>query len=175
MTYARLDHGGLQWPCYDETHPGTPILHVDGFASGERARFRAVTYRATGERTTPRYPFVLTTGRTLYQFNAATMTGRGATQGLRPTDVLCISPDDAAMADLHEGDSVRIASRYGSAVLPAHIDPAMRNGELFATFHTAKAFLNAVTGPHTDRATGTPEYKVTAVRIGQAGSPAPPL
>jgi formate dehydrogenase major subunit len=165
MTYARLEHGGIQWPCPDETHPGTPILHVDAWASGGRAQLRAVTYRPTTEQTTPRYPLLLTTGRSLYQFNAATMTGRGHTQQLRPSDLLEMSRDDADMADVREGDSVRVASRYGSAVLPAHINPAMRSGELFATFHSAKTFLNAVTGPQRDSVTGTPEYKVTAVRL----------
>ena len=67
--------------------------------------------------------------------------------------------------DTLDGDLVRIASRYGEAILPAHVNPAIRTGELFATFQTAEALLNAVTGPHVDRTTGTPEYKVTAVRI----------
>ncbi len=165
MTYQRLDHAGLQWPCPDEAHPGTPILHVDSFPSGARAPLKVVEYQATPEQTTPKYPFVLTTGRALYEFNAGTMTGRGRTRQLRPTDLLEISPTDAEMADLRDGELVRLVSHYGSAVLPIRVSPAVRHGELFATFHTVKAFLNNVTGGHVDRVVGTPEYKVTAVRL----------
>ena len=156
---------GLQWPCPNETHPGTPILHVDAFASGARAPLRIVEYHATLEQTTPKYPFVLTTGRSLYQFNAGTMTGRCRTQELRPSDVLEIAAADADTADICDGDVVRLISRYGSATMPIHVSAAMREGELFATFHTAKTFLNSVTTSYGDRTVGTPEYKVTAVRL----------
>jgi formate dehydrogenase major subunit len=105
------------------------------------------------------------TGRSLYEFNASTMTGRCRTRELRPADLLQISPTDAESADVHDGDRVRIVSHYGSTTLPAQVSPALREGVLFATFHTAKAFLNNVTGNHVDRTVGTPEYKVTAVRL----------
>jgi formate dehydrogenase major subunit len=165
MSYARLDHDGLQWPCPTDTHPGTPILHVDRFVFDPRAPLSRVTYDGTPERTTPKYPFVLTTGRSLYEFNASTMTGRCRTRELRPTDLLDISPADAAAIDARSGDEIRVTSRYGSATLPANITDSVRTGELFATFHCATRFLNAVTGPYGDRTTATPEYKVTAVRI----------
>ncbi|HET9467585.1 MAG TPA: molybdopterin-dependent oxidoreductase, partial [Vicinamibacterales bacterium] len=165
MTYSRLDSAGLQWPCPDVSHPGTPILHVNAFASGARASLRTIEYRPTVEQTTPAYPFVLTTGRTLYAFNAGTMTSRSRTRVLRPADTLEISPVDAEATGICDGDLVRIASRYGKTVLPAHVNSAVKRGELFATFHTAETLLNVVTGPHGDQVTATPEYKVTAVRI----------
>jgi formate dehydrogenase major subunit len=165
MTYARLDSAGLQWPCPDISHPGTPILHVDVFASRSRAPLRMVRYQPTRERTTPAYPFTLMTGRSLYAFNAGTMTGRSRTHDLRPEDLLEICPDDARTTEIMDGDLVKLVSRYGSATLHAHVNAAMRSGELFATFHTVETFLNAVTSGHADGEAGTPEYKVTAVRI----------
>jgi formate dehydrogenase major subunit len=168
MTYERLDGAGLQWPCPSESHPGTPILHVDSFASGARAPLRRVEYRPTPEQTTPRYPFVLTTGRSLYAFNAGTMTGRSRTSKLRPSDVLEMASVDAEAADVHDGDLVRLVSRHGAATLPIRVTPTVRRGELFATFHMANTCLNAVTSSQRDRAVGTPEYKVTAVRIERA-------
>jgi formate dehydrogenase major subunit len=165
MSYARLDREGLQWPCPDEGHPGTAILHVDRWSGGDRAPLLCVDFDATPEQTTPKFPFVLNTGRTLYAFNASTMTGRCRTRELRPSDLLDISPDDASAAGLHDGDSVRLVSRYGAATIPIRVTAAIRPGELFATFHSADVLLNAVTGPRSDRVTGTPEYKVTAVRI----------
>jgi formate dehydrogenase major subunit len=84
---------------------------------------------------------------------------------LYPTDTLQISPEDAELLRLVDGRKVRIRSRYGEAMLPVKINPAITLGELFATFHTAEVFLNNVTGPYRDSYVGAPEYKVTAVAI----------
>jgi formate dehydrogenase major subunit len=124
-----------------------------------------VDFNPTREQTTPKYPFVLNTGRSLYAFNAGTMTARCRTRELRPSDLLEISPADATAAEVQDGDRVRVVSRYGEAMLPVHVNEAIRSGELFATFHDADVLLNHVTGSMLDLVTGTPEYKVTAVRI----------
>ncbi len=84
---------------------------------------------------------------------------------LRPTDYLDLSPDDAESLKLKDGERVRLRSRHGEAVLPVHINPLVKCGELFTTFHTAGVFLNFVTSPHRDGFTGAPEYKVTAVNV----------
>ncbi len=165
MTYARLDRGGLQWPCPTEAHPGTTLLHEHRFAHGPRARLRCIEPRALVEEPTADYPFVLVTGRHLYQFNAGTMTGRTGNTILRPRDVLEVSPADAARLSLAEGDLVEIESRHGRARLPVHVDSAIQVGQLFATFHSPEAFVNRVTGSDQDPITHTPEYKRTAVRI----------
>jgi formate dehydrogenase major subunit len=168
MAYARLDERGLQWPCPGETHPGTPILHRDTFALGPSAPLQCVEYRETSETTTTEYPLVLITGRSLYQFNAGTMTGRTPNTELRPRDVLDISAVDADRLGVRDGETVRVTSRYGHAMLPVCIAPTMKPGELFATFHTPGTLLNVVTGPNRDANVGTPEYKVTAVRVQRA-------
>jgi formate dehydrogenase major subunit len=165
ITYTRLENGGLQWPCPSEDHPGTAILHRDGFDTGPRARLRPVTFVPTSEAAVPAFPFVLMTGRTLHQFNAGTMTARTANLQLRPTDLVEMAPVDAARLSFHDGDLVRIVSRYGKAVLPIHVTDRVKAGELFATFHSPRTFLNRVTGPHQDRLAGAPEYKVTAVSV----------
>ena len=105
------------------------------------------------------------TGRTLRQFNAGTMTMRTRNRKLRPTDFLEIAPVDAQKLQLQNGERVLIKSRYGSASLPIRITRRIKPGELFATFHDAKVFLNRVTSPHRDRYVKSPEYKVTAVKI----------
>jgi formate dehydrogenase major subunit len=138
---------------------------VHQFAAGPRAALQAVGHQETPETVTGEYPFVLMTGRSLYQFNAGTMTGRTPNNVLRPSDVLSVSPDDAARLGVSDGDAIVATSRYGSARLPAHVDPAVQQGQLFATFQQAATLLNAVTGPHRDPVTSTPEYKVTAVRL----------
>lgn len=164
ITYERLDGGGLQWPCPDDDHSGTEVMHTASFPPG-KAALRRVPYRPTDESVDEEFPFLLITGRTLYQFNAGTMTMRTANVKLRPADVLDISFEDAKQLKLHEGDRVQIRSRYGEATLPIRITPTVKPGELFATFHTAEVFLNRVTSPHRDRYVKSPEYKVTAVKI----------
>jgi formate dehydrogenase major subunit len=119
----------------------------------------------TPQGTTTRDPLLLITGRSLYQFNAGTMTQRTPNHELRPLDVLDISPADAVDIGIHDGDKVRIESRYGAAVWPARFSAAVRAGQVFATFQNKEIFLNSVTGSNRDEVVGTPEYKVTAVRI----------
>jgi formate dehydrogenase major subunit len=107
----------------------------------------------------------LNTGRNLYQFNAGTMTARTPNSELQPTDYLDICREDAEQLQVADGQNVRVRSRYGEVLMPIKITPAVKPGELFATFHFADIFLNRVTSPHRDRYVKSPEYKVTAVRI----------
>jgi formate dehydrogenase major subunit len=173
MTYARLDQVGLQWPCPSEDHPGTPLLHAQAFAQAARAALQCVEYRPTPEQATPQYPFLLVTGRSLYQFNAGTMTGRTLNNALRPCDLLDISADDAMNLGLTDGERVRVVSRYGSAVLPVCVSAQVAPGQLFATFQTKEFHINALTGPNRDPVTETPEYKVTTVRVERAAADRP--
>lgn len=168
MTYRRLESAGLQWPCPAEDHPGTAILHQETFANASRARLQHIDFVPTAERVAPDYPFVLMTGRSLYQFNAGTMTSRSANSLLRPVDLLEISPADAERLALHDDDMVRVESRYGTVALRLRVTNAMRAGHLFATFQNPSTWVNALTSPQRDRHTATPEYKVTAVRLAPA-------
>jgi formate dehydrogenase major subunit len=169
MTYARLDERGLQWPCPSEEHPGTPLLHRDSFPVGPRAQLQVVEYRESPEVTTAEYPFTLMTGRSLYQFNAGTMTGRTLNNELRPSDVLDVSLVDADRYGFSNGQLVRVKSRYGAATLPICVNETVKPGQLFATFQSPDLLLNALTGPNRDRWVGTPEYKLTAVQLEAIG------
>jgi len=165
ISYDRIERGGLQWPCPGEDHPGTTILHMDTFPHGQRAPLKCVEFAVSAEATTAEFPFLLTTGRTLYQFNAGTMTMRTPNATLRGTDTLDISPADAGRLDLNNGDRVRVRSRHGESIIPLRLDARVKPGELFATFHAAEVFLNQLTSPHRDNVVMTPEYKVVAVTV----------
>jgi formate dehydrogenase major subunit len=165
ITYERLEQKGWQWPCPTEEHPGTKVLHTEAFSASPRVALRRVPYVPSDESVDQEFSFLLTTGRSLYQFNAGTMTMRTRNAELRPMDLLDISPVDAARLNLIEGELVRIRSRYGETVLPVRITSAVSAGEVFATFQTPQVFLNRVTSPHRDSHVETPEYKVTAVEI----------
>ncbi len=165
ISYERLAQHGLQWPCPSEDHPGTSMLHTEAFSHGPRAALRRIEYRATSETTCDDYPLLLVTGRRLYQFNAGTMTERTLNHELQPEDVLDISAQDALAYGLQEHDVVLLRSRYGEVTVPVQIVDTVAPGQLFATFHTVKAFLNRVTSSQRDSITHTPEYKVTAVQV----------
>lgn len=165
ITYDRMENAGIQWPCPDIDHPGTEFLHADSFSNGVTAALRRIKYRPTKEVVTDEFPFLLTTGRVLEQFNAGTMTMRTPNAKIRPTDRLMISLSDALRLEIDDGERVRLRSAYGEAILPAEISPKVKVGELFASFHDPRVFLNYATGPTRDRFTKAPEYKVTAVTV----------
>ncbi len=167
MTYARLDRpGGLQWPCPDSSHPGTTVLHADGFPGiGTRATLRRVDYRRSAETSDERFPFTLITGRQLYAFNAGTMTSRSVTAALTGGPVLDISPADAAALGVAEGDSVRIRSRHGAVSKPCRLDAGQPPATVFPTCGCPDVAVTALLGTGRDPTTHTPEYKMTAVHL----------
>ena len=165
ISYDRIERQGLQWPCLTEDDPGTEVLHARTFDKRQRTELRRIKYRPTPEITSDEYPFLLTTGRSLYHFNAGTMTLRTPNSELRPIDLLMMNPFDAERLLVRSGEPVRITSRHGEATMPVEVSSNVIKGELFATFHTPAIFLNRVTSPNRDRFVQSPEYKVSAVRI----------
>jgi formate dehydrogenase major subunit len=140
-------------------------MHTTEFSHGKTTPLRRIEYVPPPEDTNDEFPFLLTTGRNLYQYNAATQTKRTHNNELHPMDYLDVSPNDAKRLGLREGEEVRVRSRQGAAVLPIKIRKGLKEGELYATFHTTRVFLNQITTSQRDRYTKTPEYKVTAVTI----------
>lgn len=169
ISYDRIERDGLQWPCESEESPGTELLHLESFGKRDRASLRRIKYRPTEEVVSEDFPFLLTTGRTLYQFNAGTMSDRTPNSQLRPSDLLIVNPVDAKELEIRDGEPVTVSSRWGETTLPASINDSVGPGELFATFHTPLILLNRITSAHRDRYVQSPEYKVTAVRIRKAG------
>ena len=174
ISYARLDQvGGLQWPCYTEDDPGMPIMHIEHFTHGKTTALRRIEFVPPPVLVNAEFPFLLTTGRNLYQYNAATQTSRTPNDRLHSTDYLQICPADAGRLGLAEGEIVRLSSRQGHADLPVKMSGNVKPGEVYTTFHNARVFLNQITTSQRDRYTKTPEYKVTAVRIDKLPAPAP--
>jgi len=176
MTYARLEQeGGLQWPCYDEQHPGELFLHSRLWKEpreGPAAPFSVVEHDPPLERPDAEYPFQLTTGRRLDSYNTGVQTG-GYSSPLRRGETLDIAPEDAARLGLMEGDSVRVSSRRGSVVAPAHLDRSLRTGLVFMTFHFQdEVQTNVLTVDYTDPKSGTAEFKACAVRVEPVRVPA---
>jgi len=165
VSFARLDElGSLQWPCNDKAPTGTPLMHVDRFVRG-KGQFMITEYVPTEERSGPRYPLLLTTGRILSQYNVGAQTRRTANSTWHPEDILEIHPFDAENRGIKTGDLVALASRSGDIALRAEVSDRMQPGVVYTTFHHAMTGANVITTDNSDWATNCPEYKVTAVEV----------
>ena len=165
VSYEKLDHlGSIQWPCNDAAPAGTAVMHVGEFVRG-KGRFLITEYVATDERTTSRFPLILTTGRILTQYNVGTQTRRTMNVTWHPEDVLEIHPHDAEQRGIREGDWVEVTSRAGAIALRAVITERVATGVVYTTFHHPETGANVVTTENSDWATNCPEYKVTAVQV----------
>jgi formate dehydrogenase major subunit/formate dehydrogenase alpha subunit len=168
INYERLEGGGIQWPCPDAAHPGTPILHVGKFSRG-LGKFSAVDYRLSAEQADEEYPFLLTTGRSLYQYHTGTMTRK--TDGLNQfhkEELMEINPEDAEALGIGEDDLVTVSSRRGTVKSKVHLTDRVQPGVVFMTFHFSETAANLLTNPETCHIAKTPELKVCAVRIEKA-------
>jgi formate dehydrogenase major subunit len=166
VSFDLLDRvGSVQWPCNDNAPLGTPIMHEGTFVRG-KGRFMPTAYVPTKERSTRKYPLILTTGRILSQYNVGAQTRRTANVAWHPEDILEIHPHDAEVRGINDGDRVTLASRVGQTSLHARISDRMPVGVVYTTFHHPVTGANVVTTEHSDWATNCPEYKVTAVQVG---------
>ncbi len=165
VSFALLDEvGSVQWPCNAEHPLGTPIMHVGRFVRGDGA-FQVTPYVPTEERSTRRYPLLLTTGRILSQYNVGAQTRRTPNVLWHDEDVLDIHESDAEARGITDGTWVTLASRVGSTIMRAQISDRVPPGVVYTTFHYPGSGANVVTTEYSDWATNCPEYKVTAVEV----------
>ena len=166
ITYSRLESGGIQWPCPTTDHPGTPYLFKGGFPRG-RGRFTPVKFRPSMETPDDQYPFILTTGRQLFQYHTGTMTRRvDPINKVSPEPYVEIHPDDAMEMGIKDGDIIKVSSRRGSIKLKAMVINRPEPGVVFIPFHFKEAAANVLTdGQALDPLCKIPELKVCAVRI----------
>jgi formate dehydrogenase major subunit/formate dehydrogenase alpha subunit len=173
IRHHRLQKDGIQWPCPDLDHPGTRFLHAPrpARASG-KGKFFPVEYQPPIEQPDSEYPLVLSTGRTLYHYNSATMTMReGGITDKQEDPFFEISPEDASNLGLADGDWARIVSRRGDLEARAHVGDRVYPGLVWMALHFTQARVNWLTHDVGDSLIGTPEYKVSAVRVERLASP----
>lgn len=176
ISHARLDRegGGLQWPCTDEAHPGTPFLHEGRVLRG-KGLLQPVDYRPSEELADDEYPLVMSTGRTLYHYNAATQTRREP--GLvakQPEPWVEIHPRDARRRGIADGDLVEVRTRRGAITVRALLSKQVKRGCIWVPFHFHEARANLLTNDAGDPVTQTAEFKVCAAEVthvaaGEAG------
>ena len=171
VNFERLDkEGSLQWPVNDAAPDGSPIMHIDGFVRG-KGKFVVTDYVPTDEKTGPRFPLLLTTGRILSQYNVGAQTRRTENSVWHEEDLLEIHPVDAENRGIKTGDWVRLASRAGETTLRATVTERVAPGVVYTTFHHPMTQANVVTTDYSDWATNCPEYKVTAVQVAPSNGP----
>ncbi|MGH7155544.1 MAG: molybdopterin oxidoreductase family protein, partial [Acetobacteraceae bacterium] len=171
VSFAKLDAlGSVQWPCNDAAPEGTPVMHERSFVRG-KGMFVITEYVPTDERTGPRFPLLLTTGRILTQYNVGAQTRRTDNVVWHDQDLLEIHPHDAEERGIKDGELVRLASRTGATTLRAQVTDRVAPGVVYTTFHHPATQTNVVTTEFADWATSCPEYKVTAVQVARSNGP----
>ena len=168
ISHQRLDKETLQWPCMQYSDPGTPILHRQSFTRG-KGNFIAVDHRPPAEETSSGYPYILTTGRLLYQFHTRTMTGK--TKGLNemaPANIVEINTKDAAKIGIQDKELVKVRSKRGEITAAAYVSDDIKEGVVFMPFHYADSPANILTNPARDPKAKIPEFKACAVHIEKA-------
>ena len=166
MTYARLGLDGLQWPCPDREHPGTPYLHQNQFAKG-KGLFHAIAYQDPAEMPDEEFPFFLTTGRMFAHFHTGTMTRISPHLDIeQTTGYVSIHPQDADALSVKNGDILVMSSRRGEMEAPARITSSVAPGVLFLPIHFGENPPNILTDAEAfDPMAKIPEFKVSAVKI----------
>jgi predicted molibdopterin-dependent oxidoreductase YjgC len=169
MSYRRLEElGGIQWPCYDESHPGEMYLHSRLWQEpliGPRAPFHAVEFEPPVDQLNEQYPIRLTTGRHLDSYNTGEQSRRYPSP-LRREATIDLSPEDGVRYRVREGEKVRVSSRRGSVIAPVRFDPGLRPGLAFLSVHFHdQVATNDLTIDAVDPKSGTSEFKATAIRI----------
>ena len=157
--------GGRQWPCTTEDHPGTPTLHGDGPLNGT-AEFQPISYRPSAELPDPEYPFLLSTGRTLYHYNVGVQTRKSIVSNIRqPRNFVEMHPRDIRQMGFEDGQEIRVLSRRGEVKADVKKTRRVSPGNIWMPFHYAESCTNLLTNDAGDPITDTGEYKVCAVRL----------
>lgn len=168
ISYERIDKVGLQWPCPTKEHPGTRFLHKDRFTRG-KGLFHVIKFRPPAEEPDDEFPMILSTGRTLYNYNIGNMTRKaGVIDQKDPANFVEMHVDDATRMGIRDGNNVRVRTRRGSIIVRARVERKVRPGMLWMPFHHAEASTNLLTNDAFDSVTRTPEYKCCAASITRA-------
>ena len=168
ISFERIDSIGLPWPCLDSEHPGTKYLHKGKFARG-KGKFHAVSFINPDELPSAEYPFVLSTGRQLYQFHTGTMTRKSkAINQVSPAGYVEIHPDDAKKLKVVNAETVEVSTVRGKVQTQAKVTDQIKKGWLFMPFHFCEGPANILTNDALDSIAKIPEYKVCAAKITKA-------
>jgi formate dehydrogenase alpha subunit len=166
ITYERIEKSGLQWPCPDHEHQGTPYLYSERFNTPSgKAKFSTISYRPPAETTSHEYPFVLITRRSAFHYHAVMTRKAEGFDELRSEEHVEIHPADAAALEIQDGEVIKVTSRRGRIKAKTKITEVVPRGVVCMTFNFAETRTNILTSGALDPIAKTPEFKVCAVKI----------
>ena len=175
ISYKRLNKKRLSWPCTSSNHPGTPFLYKQGFPKG-KASFTPTAFAPPAEETDAEYPYILTTGRNLYQYHTGTMTRKsGAIESHAGRAYIELNTADAERLNIIQGETIKVSSRRGSINIEARIVDTISSGVVFVPMHYCEAIANILTLDALDSRSKIPEFKACAVMIDKYNSSPPDL
>ena len=170
MSWERLEsEGGLQWPCPDLDHPGSPFLHAwlwdDDLGGRDPAPFTALVHQGPKEELSEQFPLRLTTGRALDSYNTGVQSG-GFNSPIRYGDALDMNPADAVAMGIEDGEKVKVSSARGSVEMAVRYQVDIPEGLTFTTFHFPDLVdVNVMTSDAWDKRSGTAEFKAASIRV----------
>jgi predicted molibdopterin-dependent oxidoreductase YjgC len=174
ISYGRLEKAvsGIHWPCPSEEHPGTPTMFAEKFGTPDgKGHFVPARYKPPAELPDAEYPFVLSTGRVIFHYHTASMTGRtDSLAGEISAAFLQINPTDAGKLSVHDGERLIVSSRRGTIGINARVSDDVPAGVVFVPFHFPGTSANVLTNPASDPSCKMPEFKVCAIKIEKAGN-----
>jgi len=166
ITYERIEKSGLQWPCPDYEHPGTPYLYSERFNTPSgKAKFATISYRPPAETTSHEYPFILITRRSAFHYHAVMTHKAEGFDELRKEEYVEIHPADADSLEIQDGEVIKVTSRRGSIKAKTKITEIVPPGVVCMTFNFVETRANILTSRALDPIAKTPEFKVCAVKI----------
>jgi formate dehydrogenase alpha subunit len=167
ISYGRINHEGIQWPCPTKDHPGSATLFLDRFNTDSgRAVLHPVAYHPQTEAADHDYPFLLNTGRILYQYHTCTMSRRNtALTNYANSSYVLMHPDDARKLGLKNGLRVKVSSRQGAITTRLKASEEVRPGELFMPFHYSESPVNELTRDELDPESKIAPFKLTACKV----------
>jgi formate dehydrogenase alpha subunit len=166
ITYERIDNQGLQWPCPDTRHPGTPYLHKDTFGTPNGlGKLSPISYIPSAETTSREYPLILTTGRSIFHYHSTLSRKVAGLNVLGGGEYVEINPEDAALLEIEDGENVKVVSKRGTIWAKAKVSRITPPGVVSMTFHYDETRTNILTHGALDPEAKIPELKVCAVKI----------
>lgn len=166
LTLARLEPGGIPWPCTSAEHKGTPRLHMEKFNTPSGlGHLSDLAYRPPAESADAEYPFILSTGRSINHYHLAMTSKVKGLMAVEPEETVRICAEDAERLGIADGEMVKVSSRRGSLTVKVKISPRQRPGTAWMTFHFYETPTNKLLHQSLDPVAKTPEFKVTAINI----------
>ena len=167
IAFDRIEHEGIQWPCPDREHPGTGTLFLDRFNTPDgKAKLNPVRYAEQSERATEKFPFILNSGRILYQYHSSTMSRKSSfLNEFANISYVLMNPVDVEKYKLIDGEKVRVWNSRGELTTFLRSSEEVAQGEIFMPWHYSESLVNNLTRNELDPHSKIAPFKLSACAV----------